>query len=386
MIIEIFINPGNRSIELMTFLILPLVLILFNKALCTGAGEREHKNSLNFLNKQRYCSKESKYHGIKLPELTDYVKTTNSIVNSVIEKEYIMFWQTLQLQGYEQDMDRLILQSKGAALADIQDSLYEPETYDYNSWSKVLRPFFKGSMKSACLKCVNMKSGNVLDCLFNVVKNCTDYEKLEREMIMCAINLLKMSMLIAASSFHNFGENELDRLRTDNRALSCIRNWDRNASIASIIFLTFHLNVRKIIAHVSKMNDDSKIIAKMQADLNHLVQAEFPHKLIREVRRKGFGNIIIRIGDVRVNRKYIVNEVRVLFVKTPRESIDTAPRICVEGSILYVSFEEHVGEALKFNNLTPMLESVIEKVSGGNFILDINPTILEISPKTVAKN
>lgn len=189
---------------------------------------------------------------------------------------------------------------------------------------------------------------------------------------------MNMTMFIAATSFHEFSEIEYDRLRTDNRALSCIRNWDRNASIARIMFLTFHLNARKIIAHVSKMTEETKVITAIQKDLHRLIQAEFPHKFIKEVRRESIASSSIIFGDAKSNNRRIVNEVRVWFVKTPRKTLDNDPRVCLEGSILYVSFEEYFGETY-VHVMKLIVDEMIAEVIAGNWKMTNNPMTIERS-------
>ena len=251
----------------MTVVLLPLFLTLYLSVMwCLGAGlaeSSEYMRSLNFLNDLRNCSIRTKNCGIRLPELSGYTKSSNSIVNSVIEEEYIKFWQMLQKQSYELDLSQMLLQSKGACIVRFHPSKYVPEQYRYSAEGIVMRPLFVGSMKNACLKCVSMKSGNVLNCILKVVKACDAYGALEKEMIICAINFLKMTVFIAQTSFHKFSQLELDRLRSSDCALSCIRDWDRNASIARILFLAFFLQARKIISHVSRNTEDSHIRCKL---------------------------------------------------------------------------------------------------------------------------
>ena len=273
----------------MTPLILRFMLILFIKVTCFGASQtetREYRNVLTFLNKLRNCSMESKHRGITLPELSSFTKTTNLAVNRITKDEYIMFWQTLQKQGYEKDMEQLLFQSKGSCVVRFDELAYTPEQYHYTTERRVLRPLIKGALKDEFLKCASIIEGNTLDCNITAVKNCKDYEALEKEMIKCAITFLKVSVFIGQASLPNFSPFELDHLRSNDRALSCIRDWDRDASIARILFFTFFLQARKIISFVAKLNDELTMLTRMQTDLERLLQAEFPYRMIKDVKRE----------------------------------------------------------------------------------------------------
>ena len=355
----------------------PLFLTFFVFCLNTSHLENgKHMNSLDFVNSLRKCSMESKYHGIKLPELSSYTKTTNSVVNSVVEDEYTTFWQILQKQGYETDLEQLLLQSKGACLVKFDQSAYDPDTIFYKAESKVLRPLFAGPLKAPFLKCFNLSLGNSLDCITKVVKNCEEYGALEKEMIICAVKFLNISVYVYKTSFHKFSPLELDSLRSNDRAVSCIRNWDRYASIARILFLTFFLNARKIISHLTEDYEDSTKIASIQTDIGRILHTEFPRKMIKEVRREKIATSSITFIDAMSRHKRIVNEVRLWYVKSPRKTIDRDPNVYVDGYILYFSVEEQIGE-WSSDSVNSILEALIEMIIEGNWNMTSNPMSLD---------
>ena len=364
----------------MKALLIPFLVIVSNIVLCFGAGQadnREYMKSLSFLNNLRSCSINNKYRDFNLPELSSYTTTGNSIVNIFVEKEYIMFWQKLEKQCYAINTQHLLQQSKGVALADFKATAYDPYMYNYNAEKKVLQPLFTGNLETAYLKCFNVSEENPLDCMYNVVKNCKAYGELDRVMIMCALIFLNNTVFIAMTSVHKFSKSDLDTLRTDDHALSFIREWDRNSSIAEILFLNFFLNARKIISHLTKTTKESIWIATLQTDLERIVQAEFPYKMIKEVRREKIANCKIIVGDAKNNQIHIINELRLWFVKQPKETIDSSMRIYLEDSILHLYVEEHAGE--KFgDNLDSILKSLITEISEGNLNLEENPANLEL--------
>ena len=273
----------------MTPLHFPLFLSLYINVLCLGAGHKgsgEYRNSLNLVNNLRSCSIESTHRGINLPELSAYSQTTNSVVNSVVEDEYTIFWKELQERGHEQDMDQLILRSKGSCIARFHHSKYAPHHWHFNAESKVLRPLFTCTLRAPFLKCCTLSLEKGLNCIAKVLKNCGDYGAFEKEMIMCVIKFLNISVYIFSTSFHNIQAWELESLLSDDSALSCIQTWDRNASIARILFLTFRLNARIIVSHLTENKEESQVIATMQNDLQRIIQTEFPCNMIKEVRRE----------------------------------------------------------------------------------------------------
>ena len=344
---------------------------------CLGVGQagcNEFINSLNFVNILRSCSIESKHHGVKLPELTGYSKTTNSVVNSAVENEYITFWQMLQKQSFDKDIEQLLIQSKGACLVGLRQSEYDPDNYLYNIESKILRPLFAGTLKAPFLKCFN-SHGNALYCIRKVVKCSEEYEALDREMIMCAIWFLAVSVNIRQTSFHKFQACELESLLSDDRAISCIRNWDRNASIARILLLTFRLNARKIISYLTKNAGESQIVSTMQTNLWRIIQTEFPCNMIEEVRREKIAPSLITFIDAMEKHKRIVGEVRIWFVKSPRRTIDKEPNVYVDESILYFSVEEQIGE-WSCDSVNSTVEALIKKITEGNWSMTSNPMSL----------
>ena len=371
-----FLPPPMSALHLSFF------FIVFSTVLAASADNREYIKSLSFLTDLRSCSLNNKYRGIKLPQLASYTKTGNSTVNTVVENEYIMFWQKLQERSfvtdtkynYAIDTNYLLRQSKGAALAKFEMAAYDPDTYNYSEEKKVLRPLTRTS-KAAFSKCLNMSEGSVLDCIYNVVEDCKAYGELDREMMLCAIRILSGSVFIAMASAHKFSQSDLDLLRTDDCALSFVGKWDRNSSLFKILYLNYFLNARKIIAHLAKMTEESKRITTMQANLESLVQAEFPHKLMTEMRRIKISGTII-VGNAKKNQKYVVKELYLWFVKQPGVTIEKNIVLYLEESILHLSVEESTGTKYG-DNLNILLRHLHSDIYNGKVNLEENPANLE---------
>ena len=363
--------------------LLPIFCIVSINVLAGTADNREYTNSLSFLTNLRSCSLNNKYRGIKLPQLANYTKTGNPTVNTVVENEYIMFWQKLQERSfvtdtkynYLIDTQYLLRQSKGAALAKFEMAAYDPDTYNYSEEKKVLRPLTRTS-KAAYSKCLNMSKGSVLDCIYNAVEDCKAYGELDREMMLCAIRILSGSVFIAMASGHKFSQSDLDLLRTDDCALSFVGKWDRNSSLFKILYLNYFLNARKIIAHLAKMTEESKRITTMQADLENLVQAEFPYKIMKEMRRVKITSSTIIVGNAKKNQKYVVKELYLWFVKQPGVTIEKNIGLYLEDSILHLSVEESTGTKYG-DNLNILIRHLLSDIYNGNLNLGENPSNLE---------
>ena len=355
------------------------ILLLSHIVLGLESNERnnDYLNVLGFVNSLRDCAILGKFRGIRLPFLTNYRKTSCTVVNTVVKEEYIAFWQQLRQRDHTQDNQRLAEWTKGAAVG----LFYSPELNpDFSKSSaaaeaNLLRPLFSDFLHKQVSKCILLRGENALVCIRKEVeRNIKD--GLKKEMILSAVHLLSVSVLIRKSCWDSFSENELESLRSlDQRALDCAKKWDRYATIPKILYLIFLLHARHLIAFLSNNSEEPRIISNMQSELGRLIHTEFPSKIIKDARRQECGSTMITIisGDSKTET-CMIKEVNLLFVKRSRKIFNTVANLYLDDCTLYISVDESIGLSPYLNERVVKL--IMQKVAAKGFILRENPTIV----------
>ena len=336
-------------------------------------GNTEFIGGLAFINKLRDCSLICKHCGIKLPELTLYKPTSNSVVNMKMEEEYIKFWQELRQQGYDQYVKQLVDHSRGAAFAVFVTPLDGSDVVTMNGSivAKHLRPLFRRPSRTAFSKA--LKEEFVLDALERLAEKSYQNNRIEREMVLSAIKLMNIAAQIASCSWNWINVLEFEELRSDDRALTCISSdWDRNASIPKILYLTYFLNARKLISHLSNNTEESKVVTLMQMELERIIKAEFPFKMTKELSR-------IKVIDGALNYdkdghkcRRVFDEVRLLSVKKPRSMIIFLISVFLDDRMLYILIQEPYFEKYS-SNWDGLLIKILNDIIKDSFVMSENP-------------
>ena len=387
-----FYYPGSKHQNFLMTSVRYLLLLLSFELLYVECrtGDDNFTNALRFLNELRECAIQSEYRGIKLPELTSYASasTLNDTVNIVVEKEYFRFWQEVRRWDYEQDRKRLHVLSKGAALAFLKSpTIINPHCAGGLSGvveSAFLLPLLKGNLPRYRLKCIAAKDASLLDSLEAMIGTSTEYSGLERELVLTAVHLLSVVVVISKCSWEYVSEEEKSALRSDDRALECIRDWDRGSTSLKILYLKFLLHARQLIAHISNNKEELKMVPAMQGELYQLIQTEFSSNIMWEVGRNVNGPYAINLSTNGTASKGSVYEVHLLFARDSPKYIKAAKNLNYQKSVgnvgnlflenhkLYISVGEFYG-----NNHTGGVDSLLSKLmrdmSMKDFIMRENP-------------
>ena len=386
-------DPGSANYHMKSLRILLLLLSIKLHSVESKTGSSEFLNALSFIGNIRECDIQSQHFNIKLPELTSYAtsSTSNEAVNKVIEQKYSEFRQEVRKWNYEQDKKRLDALSKGAALAFFRShiSFMQSETTRNSRLpgadeSALLVPVLKGVLPRYRLKCISAKDEDMLGSLKNMIESSEEYAGLEKEMVLSAVHMLGIAVQIVKFNWTSVSEEDKRALCSDDRAIDCIREWDRNSTSLKILYLTFILYARQLIAHISNNTKDSNIVAKLQVDMERIIQTELPVKLMREVGQ--VENVTfaynIYIGGKVCQGK--ISEIHVLFVKDVRKvdrcvkildtrgKIEKVVNVFLESHRLYLSVAESYGSNFP-NGWESLLDEVMREMSRDDFLFCENP-------------
>ena len=358
-------------------------------------GDSESLTALSFINIVRSCAVHSEFLGIKLPELLSYAtsSTSNLIVNQIIEKEYIGFWQDLRKWDYEQDKNRLCVLSKGAFLASLvsptsimaSSVIFDPLSCSLpgTDESALLVPVLKGDLPRYRLRCKTAKDENLLESLNGMIVASKDYVGLERELVLSAVRMLDIATQLSKCSWTYVSEDEKGAFRSGDRAFECIRDWERHSTGLKILYFKFILHARQLIAHLTNNVEETKIVAALHRDLEGIIQTELPFKLMREVGREENANHILRFSNDGLVYQETVDAFHLLFVKDSRKIIRRGTmtyktnsgnyvNLFHENGIMYVSVGESYGNSFT-GGWEGLLKKIIRTISEKDFIIDVNP-------------
>ena len=357
-----------------------LLLLISSTVLCLELNEKsnDYIRSLAVVNNLRECAILGEFHGTRLPALSNYRTTSCPAVNWVVDTEYTAFWQNLRKRDHFRDAQQLADWSKGVAIFVTSD-----KNPDFSTSSSVaeanlllpLCPLFSDSLQRNVMQCIRLGGGKALDCIRTEVEGELP-NGIEKEIILSAVHLLSVSVLVRKSNWDTIRENELDCLRSlHRRALDCVRVWDRYVTLSKILYLTFLLHARHLIAFLSNNTRHLLIISCMQVELGRLIQAEFPSKIVKEVMRKQCVNTSINcVGEDSKRGIRMISEVRVFSVQRSRKILNAFANIFVKGSTLFMSVDEAVGK----NNQAcgNIVEMIMQWITSRDFDMKENPTIL----------
>ena len=365
---------------------IPVLLILIVSLFVESkTGDNNFFNALNFINQVRVCAIQSEYQAIMLPELADYAKassTASLTVNKIIENEFIRFWRKIKKCDYEHDRKRLIALSKGAALAVLKPPTKEesannigdlPGVYE----SSLLGPILKGDLPLVLYKMIVQEEKYVLDSLYVMIDSSKEYAGLEKEMVLSAIQLLDVAALVLEYSWGHVSEEEMSALRSDDRALECIRDWARSASSLKILYLSFLLHARQIIAHFSNDAEEARTVTSLQKELELIIYTEFPFGIMRLVGWEDSGPYPVRCLDNGTILEGFVDEVYLLFVKDGRKDIGKFGNLFFEPFKLYASVEESYGNTYP-GGWESLLRELVLDISKEAFVIRDNPMLFTL--------
>ena len=371
-------------------LLLFLLLFLSAIVLCTKGktGNDGFLNALKFISKLRDCDIQSEHLKIKLPKLSSYAtaSTLNVIVDMVIESEYLRFWQKLRKWDYGQDKVRLDALSKGAALANLKIPTLHSNDGGVTgvSESSLLVPVLKGGLPRFRLKCIFTDADKLFESLAGRIERSKYYLGLEKQLVLSAVRMLDIAVQISKCSWTVVSEEEKSALRSNDRAIECIRVWDRNSTSLKILYLTFILHARQLIAHLSNNTEESMVVTSLQKDLERIVQTEFPLNIMKEVGWENVPRVLYFSNDEKVYQRS-VSEVHLLFAKDGpkyvrnarnlifKKAVKDVGNLFVERDKLYVSVGESVGNDYP-GGWERFLDDTMRDVSKKDFVMSENPT------------
>ena len=357
----------------MILLVLLLVSLVSTRADYTTL-RREFQNALTFINSVRSSSVMCYNFSLSLPQLILYTPTPNMAVNKIMEERYIEFWQALRQRNFKQDNKQLVEVSMGAALGLHELTKKNAKAISNGTFeTNLLKPiFYHNGMKDAYLRCKLQNKDNILVCMEDVVRKCTHFPVVWKEMTLSAIWILRMVVIFATSGSYALLDN-LDLLRSDEGAIACVSDWDRVASIPKVLYLRFLLHARQLIAHMTGNAEEAKAVAKLLLDLDLLVTSEFPSKLIRVVKQEQAVNGALYIGENPfTKRKQSIKQVKLISVKQKDREIPIFSTLFADEDTLYVSVPEYSLEG-KNDGVMEMFRKIMSEVNSGSLTLKTNP-------------
>ena len=354
-----------------------ILLMLSIEVLCSE-GNMEHTelwSALASINDLRYCSIINKYSHFKLPEVLLNGLKSNWMVNQLVKERHTLFWKELRQHDYRRYARRMVERSKGAAI-DLQFSLNDTSSRKRVTEAQLLEPYFSSrSMQKLYLKCLISKGVDVLECLKCLIEDLVE-DDLEREMILCALWFLEIAVDVSSNTHYHLSDRDLMSLRSDYYALHCIRDWDRLYSIPKLVYLTFLLNARILLAQLANDFEQWDKVSRMRMAFEQLVNAEFPSNLMREVRREMIdsGSLTLKHQDKRVRR--VVSELRLLLVQQALDD-DYTPTMFLEGTTAYLSIAESYREDSP-GAKDQLFNAVVGILVNRDFVINRNPSYLNI--------
>ena len=183
---------------------------------------------------------------------------------------------------------------------------------------------------------------------------------------MSSIWLLDISTQIEECGGYVVSQRELSFLRSGESALACVRI----ATIPKILFLTFFLQARQLIAYLTKDTEEAKNVARLQLELKKKVSTEFPCRMIMEIIRANvIGSLLYKEEKQNIRRP--ISEVRLVLVKQQLK-VEPAPRLFLKNQTLYISVPEFYHEK-EDDALERLFDRVVQEMSNGSLIINYNP-------------
>ena len=326
---------------------------------------------LDFMNDLRDCSHSRMHFRIKLPKRKT-PRTLNAVLNKILEETHAAFWHESRQHDHTHYMWRLVRKSKGAAMPcslGLNSLMERGGTGEIN----LLKSIFKNDLKKPFLECFIPSKKDPWACLKRLIVNNID-NPVEKEMSLAAHHFLELAVDVAKRGRQillHFSQMCLDR---EEHSLQSIRKWDRITTVPKILYLTFILHARSIIAQLSDNVDDAVKASKAQMELEQLIDTELPVSMSREVKRQEISNGSITIVEDKKGQAYKVKEVRLLFVKQAQYKYDYRPALYLEDCNLLVSVNENF---IKGGSDFPdkLIDKIINNLTTGSLKMDQNPDL-----------
>ena len=337
-------------------------------------SKNDFRNALQFINSVRGSSFLCENYGISLPELSLYTATPNKVVNCLMEEQYIAFWQELRQRSYSQDNKQLVELSMGTAVGLHEMTQKKAKAISKGTFeTNLLKPlFYHNDMREAYLKCKLQNNENILDCVEDVVGRSRSYPVMWKEMTLSAVWMLKMALNIATGGSYALLDI-LDFLRSDDRAIACVRDWDRITTIPKILYLTFLIQARQLIAHLTENVEEAGAAAKLHMDLGLLINTEFPSKMIRVVKQEQavYGALWLCEDQVK-KRKHLIKQALLISVKQKDKKLGKVSTLFVYDGALYVSVPDYFIDNDP-EEVRELFGKIMEEVWVGSLTLKANP-------------
>lgn len=311
----------------MTSMLFLLLLISFIKRISGSCrpNNSELLNVLEFINEIRMCFIVSKTWSVQLPNLHLHppAPSLNKVVLSVVNEEYSKFWLDLRRIDHSQDINQLVRLSKGAALEIVENEQSTPD-FDIGGQSeaRLLEPLCSSNavFKKVYRSCMTEREGNTLECLARKVLTMQDYKGLKGEMILSSIWFLRIAQLVSIEGWYCL-QLHLDDLRSDEKALNCIRKFDYDSVIPQILYLKFRLHARQVISRVTGDLKEAETVLMMKMDLEQVIQNEFRHIMSNEFKSEiNVDGSLTYYGDQKKPEIRIVKEIHFITVNREKHS------------------------------------------------------------------
>ena len=292
-----------------------------------------------------------------------------------MKERYVQFWEALRQLGFTQDNKRLVELSLGTAIeyrevTQVKAIVTSKGAFEMN----ILKPMFyhNGDMKDAFLRCKLQSKEHMLDCAADVARKSRHHPVVWKEMMLGAIGMLKTALNVAAGGYYALIDN-LDSLRSDDRAIACVSDWDRVTSIPKVLYLTFLLRARQLIAHMTENKEETNAVGKLLLELDLLINSEFPSKMIRVVKQEQTPNGALYLYENQIRkRKQLIKHVKLVSVKQKDQKLGKLSNLFAHDDTLYVSVPEHSIEG-NYDGVMEFFRNVVKEVGTGRITMKTNP-------------
>ena len=339
---------------------------------CLGSKPESSElwNALGLICDVRRCLYTSEHHRVMLPKRIAFIPTSNAAVNEVIERINVAFWQNMRQLDHSRYMRNMVEISKGAALPMKFQIKRAHRRGSYEA--QLLKPIFANhSLNRQYRECLLSKTSDIMECVKAVIEKFADDSK-AKDIALTAYRFLDIAVDVYTSAIHPLSEQDLIALRSDG-ALPCIRDWDRNNTIPRIIYLTYLLSARRLIAHLTSNIVEMENVSKVQREFEEIVDTKFPASLIREGRREMIDGSIIHIHQSKRQIRSI-SELEMFVVKQVSKS-NLVPVAFLEETTLYVSISENYGGDDP-DAANVLFETFLKEISTETIVMKENPTAI----------
>ena len=161
-------------------------------------------------------------------------------------------------------------------------------------------------------------------------------------MILSSIWFLRIAQLVSIEGWYCL-QLHLDDLRSDEKALNCIRKFDYDSVIPQILYLKFRLHARQVISRVTGDLKEAETVLMMKMDLEQVIQNEFRHIMSNVFKREiNFDGSLTYYGDQKKPEIRIVKEIHFITVNREKHSGRRAFLFLNDNHTLYVSIGEYL--------------------------------------------